>query len=211
MVVHVSTIALPTDIGDFASGAVDQLQVDDVLVILFEYEAASADQPLFGRKGLPRHLTADDFSPSVLQRTIPGQAGCQFFFTEGGRAFCLYAVIGSYAQRAVLVDKVNCGLGDGADRAVLSGGAGQDAGPPRRRPHNRRRPRWCRRPRARRLRPPRRRRECARRPVRDRRAALIVLGGAFKAVDPADTAYALTHARMAACDGARARAVRPRS
>ena len=122
VVVHVSTIALPTDIGDFASGAVDQLQVDDVLVILFEYEAASADQPLFGRKGLPRHLTADDFSPSVLQRTIPGQAGCQFFFTEGGRAFCLYAVIGSYAQRAVLVDKVNSVLATVQIEPAASGG-----------------------------------------------------------------------------------------
>jgi len=127
VVVHVSTIALPTDIGDFASGVVDQLQVDDVLVILFEYEAASAAQPLFGRKGLPRHLTADDFSPSVLQRTIPGQAGCQFFFNEGGRAFCLYAVIGSYAQRAVLVDKVNSVLATVQIEPSSSNGAGSPA------------------------------------------------------------------------------------
>ncbi len=43
-------------------------------------------------------------------------------------------------------------------------------------------------------------------------SALIVLGGAFKAVDPADTAYALRTLGLAACDGARARAaVRPRS
>ena len=127
VVVHVSTIALPPDVGDFASGAVDQLHADDVLVILFEYDAPAPTQPLFGRKGLPRSLTADDFSPSVLQRAIPGQAGCQFFFTEGGRAFCLYAVIGSYAQRPTLVDKVNSVLGDRADRASGVGWAGQDA------------------------------------------------------------------------------------
>jgi hypothetical protein len=107
VVVHVSTIALPLGIGDFASGAVDQLRVDDVLIVLFEYDAASATQPLFARKGLPRALTADDFSPTVLQRAIPGQAGCQYFFNDGGRAFCLYVVIGAYAQRATLVDKVN--------------------------------------------------------------------------------------------------------
>ena len=59
---------------------------------------------------MPRTLTADDFSPTVMQRAIPGQAGCQFFFNEGGRAFCLYAVIGSYAQRATLVAKVNAVL-----------------------------------------------------------------------------------------------------
>jgi hypothetical protein len=107
VVVHVSTIALPPDIGDFASGAVDQLQVDDVLIVLFEYDPASATQPLFARKGLPRALKADDFSPTVLQRAIPGQAGCQYFFNDGGRAFCLYVVIGAYAERATLVDKVN--------------------------------------------------------------------------------------------------------
>jgi hypothetical protein len=110
VVVHVSTIALPPDIGDFASGAVDRLQVDDVLVVLFEYEAASVTQALFARKGMPRTLTADDFSPTVMQRAIPGQAGCQFFFNESGRAFCLYVVIGAYAQRASLVERVNAVL-----------------------------------------------------------------------------------------------------
>ena len=110
VVVHVATIALPPDIGDFASGAVDQLQSDDVLVVLFEYEAASVKEGLFARKGMPRALTVDDFSPTVMQRAIAGQAGCQYFFNEGGRAFCLYAVIGSYAQRATLVPKVNAVL-----------------------------------------------------------------------------------------------------
>jgi len=110
VVVHVSTIALPRDVGDFASGAVDQLQVDDVLVVLFEYEAASVTEALFARTGIPRTVTAEDFSPTVMQRAIPGQAGCQFFFNEGGRAFCLYAVIGSYAQRVTLVAKVNAVL-----------------------------------------------------------------------------------------------------
>ena len=122
VVVHVSTIALPPDVGDFASGAVDQLHADDVLVILFEYDTTSVTQPLFGRRGLPRSLTADDFSPSVLQRAIPGQAGCQFFFTEGGRAFCLYAVIGSYAQRSTLVDKVNSVLATVRIEPAASGG-----------------------------------------------------------------------------------------
>src|SRR3954468_21677155 len=107
VVVHVATIALPPDIGDFASGAVDQLEADDVLVVLFEYAAANLNEGLFARKGMPRALTVDDFSPTVMQRTIPGQAGCQYFFNEGGRAFCLYSVIGAYAQRAALVPKVN--------------------------------------------------------------------------------------------------------
>jgi hypothetical protein len=30
----------------------------------------------------------------MLQRRIPGHAGLQLFFNEGGRAFCLYIVLG---------------------------------------------------------------------------------------------------------------------
>jgi hypothetical protein len=106
-VVHVATIALPPDTGDFASGAVDRLGPDDVLIVLFEYDAAASGRGLFARVGLPRSLSPEDFSPAMMQRAIPGQAGCQTFFTEGGRAFCLYAVIGSYARRVALVAKVN--------------------------------------------------------------------------------------------------------
>ena len=38
---------------------------------------------------------------------VPGQAGLQAFFHVGSRAFCLYAVIGSYSLRAVLVPELN--------------------------------------------------------------------------------------------------------
>ena len=157
--------------------------------MLFEYEAASVTQALFAGKGIPRALTADDFSPTVMQRAIPGQAGCQFFFNEGGRAFCLYAVIGSYAQRATLVGQVNAVLatvqfspswparpGDGThDDHIAVAFDDHD------------RPAGVDSP------------GCA----HDDDAmsvlagpfviasALVVLGGVFKAIDPADTAYAL--------------------
>lgn len=106
-VVHVATIALPAGIGDFASGAVDKLSPDDALIVLFEYDPASAQQPLFKASGIPRTLAEDDFSPNVMQRAIRGQAGVQRFFHEAGRAFCLYVVIGSFANRRRLVPGVN--------------------------------------------------------------------------------------------------------
>jgi len=106
-VVHVSTIALPPDAGDFASGAVDRLGPDDALVVVFEYDTASVDQPLFAARGIPRALSPDDFSPAMLQRTLPGQAGAQRFFQEAGRAFCLYVVLGSFVRRRELVGSVN--------------------------------------------------------------------------------------------------------
>ena len=96
---HVSTIALPPGLGDFASGAVDKLGPDDALIVLFEYDPASVDQPLFKAAGLPKVLTDGDFSPNVLQRAIRGQAGVQRFFHDAGRAFCLYVVLGSFAHR----------------------------------------------------------------------------------------------------------------
>ena len=71
---------------------------DDVLVVLFEYDAAAADAAALRARAASRVASADDFSPGVCNAPIPGQAGCQFFFTEDGRAFCLYAVIGSYAR-----------------------------------------------------------------------------------------------------------------
>ena len=122
-VVHVATIALPVDTGDFASGAVGDLGPDDVLVVLFEYDVAAAGEGLFKRIGIPRSVTADDFSPAMMQRAIPGQAGCQTFFTEGGRAFCLYAVIGSYARRVELAAKVTSVLAT-VEIAPLAGSRG---------------------------------------------------------------------------------------
>jgi hypothetical protein len=106
-IMHAATIPLPPDVGDFASGVVQKLGTADVIVVLFEYAPESIDQPLFGRRGVPRMVAADDFSPSVLQRTVTGQAGLQVFAQEAGRAFCLYVVIGSYARRADLVAEVN--------------------------------------------------------------------------------------------------------
>jgi hypothetical protein len=106
-VLHVSTIALPIGVGDFASGAVEKLGNDDALIVLFEYDPASADQPLFRAEGIPRGLRPDEFSPGVLQRSIRGQAGAQIFFHDSGRAFCLYVVLGSFANRRTLVPAVN--------------------------------------------------------------------------------------------------------
>ena len=75
--------------------------------MLFEYGPASIDQPLFKAAGLPKVLAEGDFSPNVLQRVIRGQAGVQRFFHDAGRTFCLYVVLGSFANRRQLVPAVN--------------------------------------------------------------------------------------------------------
>ncbi len=106
-VVHLANIPLPHAIGDFGSGAVEHLGAQDVLVVLFEYDPASAGAKLFSGQGLPRALDADGFDPQVLQRRLAGQAGAQLFFTEADRAFSLYVVLGSYQNRTELVPIVN--------------------------------------------------------------------------------------------------------
>lgn len=112
-VAHLATIALPGDRGDFGSGAVELLGTDDDFVALVEYGPEEADSPLFSGRGLPRRLDPRSFSPRSLQRTLPGHAGLQTFFTERGRAFCLYVVLGDHtdAHRHVRrVERVLAGL-----------------------------------------------------------------------------------------------------
>ncbi|MEJ7584221.1 MAG: hypothetical protein WKF43_09070 [Acidimicrobiales bacterium] len=95
--------------GDFGSGAVDAMGAGDLLVILFEYGPESVGQALFARPGMPS-LRPAMFSPSSLQRTLTGQAGCQRWFTESGRPFCAYVVLGRHAEAQTLVPLANATL-----------------------------------------------------------------------------------------------------
>ncbi|MGQ0618021.1 MAG: hypothetical protein ACT4PW_13705 [Acidimicrobiia bacterium] len=114
--VHAANFALPTVVGDFGGGAVEVMSRAGVLVVIFEYDRASAATALFAdAEGLPR-VRADDFSPTALQRLLDGQGGAQKFFTVAGRAFCLYVVLGAYTRRARAVPEVNLLL-DGVDIA----------------------------------------------------------------------------------------------
>lgn len=98
-VLHLASFPLPEGRGDFGSGAVDEMGPDDVLVALVEYGPENVGTPLFEAEGLPTRLRGSDFSRWSLQRTVPGHAGLQRFFSLSGRAFCLYVVIGD-ADRA---------------------------------------------------------------------------------------------------------------
>ncbi len=111
-VVHVSTIPMPPDIGDFGSAGLEQLGRDDAFVVVFDHGPDAVGQPLFAREGMPRLLEPGDFDTRTLQRSLPGQAGLQAFFTESGRACCLYVVLGSQANSSRTVSRVNAVLAD---------------------------------------------------------------------------------------------------
>jgi hypothetical protein len=110
-VAQFATFPLPDDTGDFGSGAVSLMGSSDVFATLFEYGPESLGTALFARQGRPASLAPADFSPTVLRRGIPGQSGTQWFFTEAGRPFSFYAVLGSHAQRATLAPRVTSLLG----------------------------------------------------------------------------------------------------
>lgn len=110
-VLHAGSFALPAQRGDYGSGAVERMRPLDVFLALLEFHPDSSSSPLFVREGPPPFLDPSSFSPHSLQRTLPGQAGMQAFFSRTGRAFCLYVVLGSYAARARLVARATEALG----------------------------------------------------------------------------------------------------
>ena len=201
------TIALPLGVGDFASGAVDSSAVTTCSSCCSSTTRERRPAAVRGARACRARSAPDDFSPNVLQRTIRGQAGVQKFFHDQGRAFCLYVVLGSFANRRKLVPLGEPGARPRMTIAPLAGDRPVDHHHDRRlrRPHLRR---------PRRRRPPRPPTADHRRPrARPRRpptgppttsavsvlagpfaiaAALLAVGGALKAVRPRDTAQALT-------------------
>lgn len=102
-VLHAANFPLPGDRGDYGSGAVERMGAANVFLALLEFHPSATDSALFARSGRPSSLDPDGFSPGSLQRSLPGQAGTQAFFSDNGRAFCLYVVLGSWADRGRLV------------------------------------------------------------------------------------------------------------
>lgn len=106
-VMQVATVPLPIDIADYGSDVVADLGGTGALIVLKEFDSAEVNELLFARLGMPDTLSTDDFSPTMLQRQLDGQAGYQVFFNQAGRAFCLYVVLGDFAQRVTVVPLVN--------------------------------------------------------------------------------------------------------
>ena len=105
-VLHMANFALPGGRGDYGTGAVELMGSQHVFVSLVEFGAEEVGSALFAGRGLPS-LTVADFAPNQLQRRLPGQLGCQRFFTERGRPFCLYTVLGSKQHAVSLVREMH--------------------------------------------------------------------------------------------------------
>lgn len=107
-VAHIATIPLPAQRGDYGSNVVERLGPDDIFVSLVEFGTEAVDSELFPRVDvMPDSIEPHEFQPHQLQRVLPGQAGKQVFFTYRDRAFCLYVVVGSFARRSSLSDRLS--------------------------------------------------------------------------------------------------------
>jgi hypothetical protein len=106
-ILHAATVPLTPVRGDYGGGLVELLGPGDVFVGLLEFGPDASGSRLFPAfSGLPS-LTPGAFRPNQLQRIIPNQAGVQRFFSIHGRAFCLYAVVGLFANRGPLSYRAN--------------------------------------------------------------------------------------------------------
>jgi hypothetical protein len=111
-VLHAATVPLPVERGDFGSGVVETLGVEDAFVSIVEYGEEAVGSALFPVVNrIPAVLMPDEFDPSQLQRAVAGQAGLQRFFTIGERAFCIYTVVGAFSRRALVVPRARNLLG----------------------------------------------------------------------------------------------------
>jgi len=105
-VLHLGNFALPADRGDYGSGAVETMGPQNTFIAILEFGRECLGTALYASVGLPR-VSPEGFDPNALQRRIPGQAGCQFFFTEQSRPMCLYVVLGSGIDAPALSAQVN--------------------------------------------------------------------------------------------------------
>ena len=108
-VLHLANFALPASRGDYGTGAVERMGSAHLFVALLEFGADCLGTALYAPVGIPR-VRPGQFNPNGMQRRVAGQAGFQHFFTEAGRPFCLYVVIGSHRQAVPLANEVNAVL-----------------------------------------------------------------------------------------------------
>ena len=95
-VLHVATFALAESDGDYGAAATGRMRPDDTFAALVEFrtsEALVAGRGLFAAVGRPSPLRPGDLRAGQLQVTRRGHVGCQRFFSERGRALCLYTVL----------------------------------------------------------------------------------------------------------------------
>jgi hypothetical protein len=93
-ILHLTDTILSMQASTYAPELAARAGPAGALVALVEFEDRLADRGLYAAQGLALPLRRDRFDPHALQLPDPFQEGHQRFFSQGGRAFCLYVVLG---------------------------------------------------------------------------------------------------------------------
>jgi hypothetical protein len=94
-VLHLTNAVLPMARSTYAPELAAQAGSTGALVALVEFEPRLADRGLYAPRGIGVPLRRARFHTRALQVPNPSQEGHQRFFSEGGRAFSLYVVLGT--------------------------------------------------------------------------------------------------------------------
>jgi hypothetical protein len=108
-VMHLATVPLPPVRGDYGGGVIEHLGSEDVFISMLEFGAAVADEGLFAHQGVPP-LRPSQFGTGRLPHVQADVSAVQHFFSDAGRAFCLYVVVGSDGRRMATVPKAEMAL-----------------------------------------------------------------------------------------------------
>jgi hypothetical protein len=94
-ILHLTDTVLTTERSSYAPELAARAGGAGILVALLEFDHRLADVGLYEPQGLRLPLARERFHQKALQFPSRVQEGHQRFFSEGGRAFCLYVVLGT--------------------------------------------------------------------------------------------------------------------
>jgi len=121
-ILHLTNTVLTTERSSFAPELAARAGGTGVLVALLEFDHTLADVGLYEPQGLRLPLTRDRFHEKALQFPSRVQEGHQWFFSEGGRAFCLYVVLGTGRGADRRLDEANRALASLEIRPLTAAG-----------------------------------------------------------------------------------------
>ena len=120
---HAGNFPLPMEDGDFGTRALETMRSDGAFLVATEYDPALAGQGLFSQEAPAPLPATSELNAWALLRVRPGQFGIQRFMTVGGRAFCVYVVVGSIPGPSALLGEANRVL---RSLSIVPGGLGPD-------------------------------------------------------------------------------------
>jgi len=94
-ILHLTDTVLTLERSSYAPELAARAGGTGTLVALLEFDHTLADVGLYAPQGLHLPLSRERFHQKALQFPSRVQEGHQRFFSQGGRAFCLYVVLGT--------------------------------------------------------------------------------------------------------------------